>query len=343
MIKSIIDAIQVPFLALECIQITSVNPGEPPVVGTFLGGSAPLLKEIDLQAVAIPFPALRRLLLSTNNLVDLYLVNIPKPCYFSPDALVTILSDLASLKRLRVRFRPPTSRLTQSTPPQPPLERSILSSLTDLSFYGASEYLEKFVSRIDLPALTFVSIKLFNQLIFDIPQLCQFFSRVGGLESFTEVNLTPAEKVAIVFFQRKGKRLLHRLKCYISIPCTQLDWQLSFATQIFSQLAFLPSNARAFILHKRLSMSAGKEDVDPAQWLELFHLLSHVSEIRVDFEKLVPNVVEALVSADMTTGMLPDLTSLVLTGYRKSPPVIAAARQFVATRKRAGRSVSLYG
>jgi hypothetical protein len=210
-------------------------------------------------------------------------------------------------------------------------------------FFGASEYLEEFVARIDLPALTYIAIKLFNQVIFEIPQLCQFFSRVGGLESFTEVNLLPAEKNTTVFFRRKGKRLLHPLECHISIPCTQLDWQLSFATQIFSQLPFLLSSAKTFILYKPSSMSAGKEDVDPAQWLELFQPFSHVSEVHVDLEELVPDVVQALVSVHMTAGVLPGLTSLYLKGYRKSPPVIAAAEQFVATRKLAGRSVSLYG
>ena len=89
-------------------------------------------------------------------------------------------------------------------------------------------------------------------------------------------------------------------------------------------------------------MSAGKEDVDPAQWLELFQLLSHVAQIRVNVEELVPNVVQALVSVDMTTEVLPNLSSLFLTGYHKSP-AIAAAEQFVTMHKLAGRSVSLYG
>jgi hypothetical protein len=307
-----------------------------------LGGSSPRLKKIELRAVAVPFPVLRRLLLSADNLVELALENIPKTCYFSPDALVTILSSLAKLKRLQIRFRVPTSRSARSRTRQP-LERAILSSLENFLFYGASEYLEEFVARIDLPALTFLNIRFFNQLIFEIPHLCQFFSRVGVSEPFTELILTPAEKVAVVFFRRKGKRPHHALECYISIPCTQLDWQLSFATQIFSQLPFLLSSAKTFILYKPSSMSAGKEDVDPSQWLELFQPLSHVSQIRVDLEELVPDVVQALVSAHMTAGVLPGLTSLYLKGYRESPPVIAAAEQFVATRKLAGRSVSLYG
>jgi hypothetical protein len=87
-----------------------------------------------------------------------------------------------------------------------------------------------------------------------------------------------------------------------------------------------------------LEMPAGKEDVDPTQWLELFQLFTHVREIHV-FEQLVPDIVQALVME----AVLPELTSLSLNGYRKSPSTAKAAEEFVATRRVSGRTVSLSG
>jgi len=95
-----------------------------------------------------------------------------------------------------------------------------------------------------------------------------------------------------------------------------------------------------FITH--LEMPTGREDVDPTQWLELFQLFTHVREIHV-FEQLVPDIVHALSMETMDIGVLPELASLSLNGYRKSPSVAKAAEEFVATRRVSGRAVSLSG
>jgi len=63
----IAELVQMPFLALKYIRMTSNDAEEPPVLGNFLGGSAPLLKRIDLHGIAIPSLAIRRLLLSTTS------------------------------------------------------------------------------------------------------------------------------------------------------------------------------------------------------------------------------------------------------------------------------------
>jgi hypothetical protein len=44
----------------------------------------------------------------------------------------------------------------------------------------------------------------------------------------------------------------------------------------------------------------------------------------------------------METGVLPELARLYLKGYRKSPSVVKAAKQFVAARRQTGRTVSLF-
>ena len=343
-IKSISSVMQVPFPALEHIQIRYKDNAEPVVIDEFLGRSAPRLKTVHVEGIAIPFSALRLLLLSTKNLVELFLQNIPKSCYFSPNALVTILTNLGHLKKLDIRFRPPASRSTTDMEP-PLLECPTFPSLISLGFRGASEYMEAFAARTYLPALTTLSIAFFNQAIFEIPQLNGFISRVEGLKSFNHISITLAENAVWITFYRKEKRgyRIWGQNCNLSISCRRLDWQLSFTTQIFNQLSPLISSAKVLIIYKPYAMSAGREDVDPAQWLELFQPLPHLSEVRVDVEELVPDIVHALVNQGMAAGVLPGLTSLYLEGYQKSPSTIDAAKRFVDSRKLANHNIFLRG
>ena len=343
--QSITDVMKAAFPALEHIRMVSKDTAEPVVIGEFLGGSAPRLKEIHVDGIAIPFLALRQLVLSANNLIRLVLWNIPKSCYFSPDALVTILSSLVHLQELVIRFRPPVSRSVINTEPPPPLERLTCPSVVLLSLYGASEYVEAFVARTHMPALTTLIIKFFNQLIFEIPQLCGFISRVEGFKVFKNMNIRPAEEFVQISFYRKEKRGYDRGKprCHLSIPCRQLDWQLSFTAQIFNQLPTLLSSQKLLIIRNLYSIPTGREDVDPAQWLELFQPLLSLSELRVNVGELVPDVVHALINEDTATDILPCLTSLHLEGYRKSPSAIDAAKRFVASRKLANRNILLRG
>ena len=340
-IGSIAELVQAPFLALKSIQMTSKDAEEPPVLGDFLGGSAPLLRQIHLNGIAVPFPAIRRLVSSTSHLNRLSLLKIPHTCYFSPEDLVTCLSALVHLEDLRVGFHSPASHPNPSMARLPSPGRATLPSLNGLGIGGASEYLEEFVARIDCPVLTTLWIKYFNQLIFEIPQLVQFISRVDGLKSPTEVTVKPAKMFAAMSLLWKGRR--RRGECYIILPCSQLDWQLSFSTQILHQLSPLLFSVHLLSIIKSPLPLIGKEDVDPTQWLELFQALSQISRVRVSIEELVPDIMRVLVSEHIATGILPGLTSLHLEGVRKSTVATEAAERFVTTRKLAGRNILLSG
>jgi hypothetical protein len=107
---SIVEAMQEPFQSLECIRIAVKNATGPPILvrEAFLGGSAPPLREIKLDGIAFPFPAIRQALSSSANiLVELHLANIPNDVYFSPRDLVTSLTTLVRLKRLTAGFHSP--------------------------------------------------------------------------------------------------------------------------------------------------------------------------------------------------------------------------------------------
>jgi hypothetical protein len=191
-LESVFASMQKTLMALKDLRLhTTCTSSTAPVVSvsdSFLGGSAPHLRHLDLAAVPLPFPVLRKLLLSAPNLVTFTLRNIPHSCYFSPEAMVTCLSAFTRLEQLYFGFMS-----SRSCPPRdgrhPPPTRSVLPALTRLTFGGASEYLEDLVSRIDAPLLCRLHISFFHQLIFDTPQLSQFLSRTPNLKSYNGANV----------------------------------------------------------------------------------------------------------------------------------------------------------
>ena len=339
MLAPVVEVTQKPCRALEIIRVTVEAPTGPSVlVGNgFLGGSTPHLRELKLDGISFPFPAIRRVLLSTNNLVELHLSNIPNHAYFSPSDLVTGLSTSVQLKRLTIDFfhslpSSPSQSMTR-TPPQ----HTTLPSLMIFSFHGASGYLDEFVAQIELPALCKFAIRFFNDIFFEIPQFCQLIPRFNALKSPARAIVKHSVDFVGIYFEEGN---LSSEDCFLGTSCRQLDWQLSFVTQILSQLSFLLSSVDSLDIQSGDDLPTGEEDVESAQWLELFQLFAHVTQVYV-WENLVPSIVQALAAEDMTAEVLPELTSLYLSGYRSFPSVAKVVEQFVATRRLSGRSVSL--
>ena len=339
----IVESIQESFQVLKSIRITVKDDIGPPllVCNMFLGGSAPHLRDINLDGIFFPFPAIRQVLSSTNNLVELHLSSIPNDAYFSPDDLITSLSTLVQLERLTVGFYSPTSRPPPSMTRPPSQRRSTLPSLTFLEFHGASEYLEELVVQIDLPALCKISIRFFYQIFFETPQFCQFIIRLKALRSPTWVFVTHSVESVSIFFVQEGKP--SNENCLVGSPCRRLDWQLFFVTEISNQLFPLLSGVQSLSIKKDRNLPTGEEDVDSTQWLELFQPFTHVTQVYVWEKELVPGIVQALATEDMAAGVLPELSALYLSGYRASPSVAKAAQQFVDARELSGRAVRLFG
>jgi len=223
----------------------------------------------------------------------------------------------------------------------PPLEHSTFPSLILLDFYGASEYLDAFVARAHMPALDSLTTRFFNQAMFEIPHLYGLLSRLEGFKGLRDASIILEDKSVVVWFCKDGS---HRVKWHLSIQCRQLDWQLSFITQIFSQLFPLLGSADWLTFYKVSSpVPIRRGDVDPEQWLEFFQSLPHFSKVIVYFHELVPDILHFLVNEDMAAGVLPSLTELHLSGYRKSQSTIDAAERFIATRKLANQNIVLRG
>jgi hypothetical protein len=338
MLASIVEVAQSLRHPLESIRITVEAPTGPPILvqNPFLGGSAPHLRQLQLDGIAFPFPAVRQVLLSSENLVELHLGRIPNEAYFSPNDLVTGLSTAIQLRRLTIDFYSPSRSPPSSTTP-PPLQRTTLPSLISLDFHGESEYLEEFVAGIEVPALSKIAIRLFSDIDLEIPQFCQLILRLNALKSPTRVIVKHTVDFVGVYFEEGQPLLPLRENCFLGTSCKRLDWQLSFVTQILDQLSPLLSSVQSLDIQSGSRLPTGEEDVDT---LELFQPLTHVTELYV-WGQLVPSTVRALAEEDMTVEVLPELTLLHLSGHDRFPSVAKTVEQFVETRELSGRTVSL--
>jgi len=144
-------------LSVSAVTQNDLNLDTPEVLrDSFLGGSVPRLRSFALSG--IPFPAMQKLLLSANHLVRLDLFDLPQSGYISPEAMVTCLSALPKLEYLSITFLSPRSPPGSESRRLPPLPRSVLPTLTSLSFRGAHEYLECIISQIDAPLVLLLTI-----------------------------------------------------------------------------------------------------------------------------------------------------------------------------------------
>ncbi|KAI0295430.1 hypothetical protein B0F90DRAFT_1820495 [Multifurca ochricompacta] len=328
--KSLFDKLaalkQQPFPVLEHFSLISHDGGELSVLpSTILCESAPRLRVLLFNG--IPFPMLPKFLLSTKDLVDLRLENIPSAGYFSPESLVTSLSGMTQLKMLYIDFASPSSRPNQRS--LPPLRRSVLSTLTQFIFRGTSEYLEDVVAGIDAPALGYFHVKLFNQLIFDVPQLYQFISRTENLRVPSRARLDSFENgVSITLVQPVGTDTPGHLSLWI--PCKPFDWQVSSLAEICNQCSTLFSRVEQLKIIRHFPLPGRQEEIGATEWLELFRPFTTVSNLYVS-DYLGPLVAHALEDAadGPVMEVLPALRLLRFRDSRESAPV----EKFVTARQ----------
>ena len=165
------------FPALIELELVPFWVDPPTPSDSFLGGSVPNLRSLKLWD--IPFPALRKLLLTTHDLVTLSLDIIRPSEYIPPNAMVDILSTLERLESLHLGYQISQFMILDAdrrTPP-PVLPRVVLPALTSFDFAGNSKILGYIASRIDAPlesiAVT-ATLSEQDQLEFDIPLLRDF-------------------------------------------------------------------------------------------------------------------------------------------------------------------------
>jgi hypothetical protein len=333
-----------PYPVLTHLQLQISHSKSAPVLrGTFLGGSAPRLKHLDLTG--IPFPALPKFLPSCHALVDVRLTVIPNTGYVSPEAMATALSALTKLKVVHIGFESPASRPDPPNRPPSSSTRVVLPALTRLTFEGASEYFEDLVARIDTPVITSLDTRFFNQLDFDIPHFLQFIGRTQIPGSFEEAKLDFYDWVLYIHVGHRdppgGKEF--RIALDIGILCYALDWQVGCLAQICGKISpFLSNVERLLICHGPDEVfSDWKDYVDNPQWLEIFHAFSALQHMQIPprLGQIIASALQEL-TEERVMDALPMLRHLYLPPPSESTQ--QAIQPFISSRQHSNHPVTVH-
>ena len=188
-------SMQFPFPALTDLSLANFDFPSPPVPDSFLGGSAPSLRSLCLDGIAVL--GLPNLLLSATSLICLHLEHIPHPGpgYISPYVMADCLSSLARLQDFEIEFKFTSEPYPYQTSLRPPplrtLTRTTLPKLANLFFEGMSEYFEVLFSWIDAPRHKDIYIQFFNPVNFDISHISPFIGREELIiEDFGEASMS---------------------------------------------------------------------------------------------------------------------------------------------------------
>jgi hypothetical protein len=339
-LEKVLAAMQEPFPALTNLLLRSRSEVTQDIPNSFLGGSAPRLRELTLDNIA--FPGLQKLLSSATHLVELDLWRIPHSAYISPEAMVTCLSTLTRLERLCLKFQSPQYRPDRESRRPPPLTRSVLPALTYIRFKGVSEYLEDFVARIDAPMLDNLDITFFHQLIFDTPKLPLFISRTPNLKAHDEACIVISDSGVRIAPVRPFVR---GFRVDLEISCRQSDWQLSSLAQVCRSSfphTFISSLENLYIREDGYPRPRWQDDTENAQWLELLHPFTAVKNLYLskEFTPRIAPVLQELVG-ERVVGILPALQGLFFEEVNPAGPVQEAIGQFVAARQLSSHPISV--
>ncbi|KAI9447012.1 hypothetical protein F5148DRAFT_743376 [Russula earlei] len=328
-------AMQKPFPELTYLRFRVEDNTVASLPDSFLGGSAPLLRE--LRLANCPFPGIPKLLLSTNQLVVLSLFNIPYSGYISPQDLVTALSAMSRLETLHLQFQVPRYPATR---PPPPLTRSVLPALTELTFCGVHEYLEDFVAQIEVPLLTTLYVAFFMDIDFVIPQLHRLIKKTESFKTCDRATVYTSDR-AIRLTVYRGTNQLPALT--LEISCRELDRQLASLAKVCSSSLPLLSALVQLDITDYAPQSRWKDGMETTQWLALLAPFIAVKDLRLTHQ-VGPHVCQALedLAGERVTEVLPTLQNIFLERLEPLGSVPEYIERFVAARKLSDHPVAVH-
>jgi hypothetical protein len=337
-LEKMASVMQNPFPVLTYLSLLSHNGYVPVLPARFLGGAPCLL---NLYLYGVSFPALPKLLLTTSDLVELTLNNIPPSGYISPEAMISSLAALPRLETFSIKFSFATPRPNRIRPPVP-ITRTVLPALTSFDFKGASEYLEDLVAHFDCPQLAKIWIIYLNQLVdFQVAQLFKFIDRSAGpelaLSRHASVQFSSYE-VAILDRHGLGGYLspAESGRVWVSILCKEIDWQVSHMAQVLSHFSVTLSAVVHLYL---LEFPSGLQfmGMDHVEWQSLLRQFSTVKTLLVGPKPAV-HISLALedITVEMAAEVLPSLDLIHLEG-QPAPSI----NKFIAVRQLSGRPVTV--
>ena len=338
--EEVLTAMEMPFpnlrrLKLGLFRVPKVISSSVPIPDTFLGGSAPRLRYLELEYIS--FPRIPKLLLSATHLVYLHLRHIPHSGYISPEAVATCLSVLTSLNTLSLEFESPLSRPDWESRSLSPPKRYILTALHGLEFSGVTEYLEDLVTRIDAPQLNLMWITFFNQIDFDCPRLAQFINCTPALRALDEAHVRLSDSFTSVTLGR------YKPTFNISVSCLEPDWQLSFVEQVCNSSLPPFSTVEDLYIEHHIYQEIWKNDaIENALWLRLLLPFTAVKNLYLDKE-IAPDIAAALqeLVGGRIAEVLPSLENIFVRQYKRSGPFHKNIRQFVAARQLSGHTIAI--
>jgi hypothetical protein len=331
-LEKVFAEMHVPFPELTSLRIWSWRATMGTVLpDSFLGGSAPRLRSLDLHR--IPLPVFPKPLLSATHLINLHLTDIPHSAYISPEAMVNTLSALTSLERLSLRFQSPQSRPDRESRRPPPPTRFVVPVLTFLNFKGDNGYIDDLVACIDAPRLNDLNITFFNQIVFETPQFMQFIRGTPGLKALEEARVTFGDNISEdTASVSLSSRTSDNGKAVVNVRCQELDWQVSSMEQVCAScLPPLPTLEDLYIVGQQSDRQANIED---ALWLELLHPFTTVKNLYLS-KGFAPHIAHALqeLVGGRATEVLPTLQNIFLELPWSWGPVLEGIAKFVAARQ----------
>jgi hypothetical protein len=200
--------------------------------------------------------------------------------------------------------------------------------------------LDDIVARIDVPRIDQLFISFFNQILFDTPHFIQFISRTPTFKAF---------KTARLFFGHDGARveLSSQIpgprELTLSIPCRELDWQISSLEQVSAScLPFLSTLEDLTFSERQYSHLHWPDNIENTLWLELLHPFTSVKNLYLSWQ-VSPRIMPALqeLIGARTTEVLPTLQNIFLEGLHPPGPVQECIGQFVAALQVAGHPIAI--
>jgi hypothetical protein len=326
-----------PFPELSHLNLRCFWNGDwsPTIPDSFLGGSAPRLREFYLYGIR--FPALRGFFLSASGIVKLCLQRIHD---ISPEAMVSSLSTLTRLQDLNLSIiRTPQVRANV------PVTRTVFPALTIFQFETDGEYLEDFVALIDAPLLQTVKLKIFfsDRRGFELSQLPRFIGRTKNLEVLNKADVIFGSTMSVKRFP--AIRTGDDASLQVELPCDALSSLAQLCRWTLPPLSIIES--LDVYEHEGLSSGLGghhlpitrpgAEVSEIAEWPEFLRAFSAVKVLRLS-KRRTPGVALALQEVSRlgqeAMHVLPALQNIFLEDPQL--PLLEVIRQFVAARQEHG-------
>jgi len=312
-----------------------VQPSNPKdeISRSFLGGSAPSLR--DLALIGVPLPPLLDLLLSATNLVCLRYENLRPSGYISPQAMVTGLFALTRLEALSLTFPSPQYLPDRAIRIPPPHTPTLFPALTDLCFEGPSEYMEDLVAQVYAPLMERVQITLFNQEVLEVSELAKFVRRADELSSPQQAAVTfEANFFSVALSPKSPLAKFDPETLILDLVCDDSVLRLSDVAQFCASCFPYPSLFESLYIDVTMlrPWKDVRDDPDP-RWLELLRLFNTVKELRLS-ETAVLHIAQALraLLVERVMEVLPVLEKVFISGLKPSGRVREAISEFADAR-----------